>query len=640
MARFTIGCAVSLTALCIAGAARLGAEETGVAVFEGSVCPPGPRPADQYLAPPGGLYLPAPSEMGAFPDAPPSPNAPSGSSPQSDAKPPSDMPPSADNLPRSEFDTLPPDMTAPDMTAPDMMPPSMATPTFMPTTAATSSEPVAPNMLGDLFGTQFSGAVPVLIDNFFASGDLTAVGGAPDFDITSPVAYSATDMASSLTIVSMNGTMSAPIPMSLTGTTTLGQDAIATADPTLSGPVGIVNNAAVQTAVDSFATSLHGPGTTTFVAEDSTLELNPSLPIVPPLVVVSPDAAWNYNYVILSEAAGLSNPGGAPGAMVGRQKLSENGSPLPHDRVFVNYSYFNNTPLQSGGVNVTRVTPGLEKTFFDGNMSVEVRAPFATTLDSDIIAGGLTDTGNAEFGNLTVYFKALLWDAGFEAISAGLGLTFPTADDVTLSMADGTRLLDIQNESIHLLPFVAGLYMPTERVFVQGMLQLDLDPTGSSTRFTEFVNGAPTGNLLAVGRPNDADYVFFDIGLGYWMYQAPTYGASVCGDCSDAGLGWIQGIAPTMELHYNGTINRADSVSVARGPSTIRIGNPELSEIQLWNLVLGVTFQMRGNADLTLGYATPLNTGRDRQFSSEVRVMFNWFFGGPDRVAPHTIGHL
>ncbi len=62
-------------------------------------------------------------------------------------------------------------------------------------------------------------------------------------------------------------------------------------------------------------------------------------------------------------------------------KLSENTSPIPRDRVFVNYSYFDNVPLQQGGVDVNRFVPGFEKTFFNGITSVEVRAPMASTLD-------------------------------------------------------------------------------------------------------------------------------------------------------------------------------------------------------------------------------------------------------------------
>jgi hypothetical protein len=333
------------------------------------------------------------------------------------------------------------------------------------------------------------------------------------------------------------------------------------------------------------------------------------------------------------DAGGISNLAAAPGGMVGRQKISENSSPMPRDRVFVNYSYFHHTPLVLGGVDVNRVTPGFEKTFLGGNMSVEVRAPFATTLDSDVIAGGPTDSSNAEFGNLTIFLKTLLWDAGKEAISAGIGFTVPTADDVTVRDINGTPLLAIENDSVHILPFIGALFMPTELCFFQAFVQADIDPNGNNVRFTTFNGGIPTGALIPVGRPNDSNYIFVDIGLGYWIYRAPSYGACGCGYC-DRHYGWglIRGIAPTIELHYNGSFNEADTLLVNGGGGTVVLGDGERTQIDLLNLVLGVTFECHHNANLTVGYATPLAGDDDEQFDSELRVMFNWFFGGPERV--------
>jgi hypothetical protein len=333
------------------------------------------------------------------------------------------------------------------------------------------------------------------------------------------------------------------------------------------------------------------------------------------------------------DATGISNLAAAPGGMVGRQKISENSSPMPRDRVFINYSYFHNTPLGLGGVDVNRLTPGFEKTFLGGDISVEVRAPFATTLDSDLIAGGPTDSSNFEFGNLTIFLKTLLWDAGDEAISAGIGFTVPTADDVTVRDINGTRLLEIENNSVHILPFIGALFMPTEKCFFQAFVQADIDPHGNSVRSTTFAGMVPTGTLVPVGRPNDSNYIFVDVGLGYWIYRAPCYGACGCGYC-DQNLGWglIRGIAPTVELHYNGSFNEADTLLANGGGGTIVLGDGERTQIDLLNLVLGVTFECYHNANLTVGYATPLAGDDDEQFDSEFRVMFNWYFGGPERV--------
>src|SRR5690606_19169299 len=107
----------------------------------------------------------------------------------------------------------------------------------------------------------------------------------------------------------------------------------------------------------------------------------------------------------------IPDPAAAPGAVVGRQKIAENSSPIPRSRVFVNYSFFDATALAPEGVDVSRVTPGFEYAFFGDSLSIEVRAPFASTLDSDVNFFGRTSTREVEFGNVTGWLKALMWES-------------------------------------------------------------------------------------------------------------------------------------------------------------------------------------------------------------------------------------
>lgn len=155
----------------------------------------------------------------------------------------------------------------------------------------------------------------------------------------------------------------------------------------------------------------------------------------------------------------VPNPGAA-GAIVGREKIADNGSPLPRDRVFFNYSCFDNVPLAPGGVDVNRFTPGFEKTFFDGMTSIEMRFPFATTLNSNFLLDGFTNDDELEFGNLMIYTKALLYSSPTTAIGSGLGISVPTADDLNVGLTDGTTLVRVQNESVHLLPYIGGIHAP------------------------------------------------------------------------------------------------------------------------------------------------------------------------------------
>ena len=112
------------------------------------------------------------------------------------------------------------------------------------------------------------------------------------------------------------------------------------------------------------------------------------------------------------------------------------GSPVTRDRAFFHYDYFDNVALGSG-VNVSRFTPGFEKLIFDDLTSFELRAPFATTLDSDININGSTSTSEVEFGDITLALKRVLAQGNDWVISAGLQFSLPSADDPL--RRDGTR---------------------------------------------------------------------------------------------------------------------------------------------------------------------------------------------------------
>ena len=76
-------------------------------------------------------------------------------------------------------------------------------------------------------------------------------------------------------------------------------------------------------------------------------------------------------------------------------KIAENTSPMPRDRLIFDYGYFDNVPLAPGGVNVNRLTLGFEKTFLDGMMSFELKAPMASTVDSTVVQGVAAQRGVA-----------------------------------------------------------------------------------------------------------------------------------------------------------------------------------------------------------------------------------------------------
>lgn len=301
----------------------------------------------------------------------------------------------------------------------------------------------------------------------------------------------------------------------------------------------------------------------------------------------------------------INIPSPSAGGVVGRMKIAENTSPLPRDRVFFNYSYFDGVPLTAGGVDVNRVTPGFEKTFFNGRSSFELRTPFASTLSNTIFTDGVTNTDSTQFGNMTMYLKQLLYTSDTVAVSGGLGIALPTASDVHVRTVAGQELVNIKNESVHLLPFLGSLYTPTDRMFVQQFLQFDFDANGNPVSVTDF-----GGGRVNAGRANDTAFLYYSLSAGYWMYNNPD---------SDR---LIKRIAPIMELHYNKSLQNTDVVS-ANG---FQIGNFNDST-ELLNGTVGLTAMMGDNKSLTAAYVTPLGGGDDRQFNGELRVMFNWYFG-------------
>lgn len=306
------------------------------------------------------------------------------------------------------------------------------------------------------------------------------------------------------------------------------------------------------------------------------------------------DAFYFYTYNL---AINVPSPGAGLGP-VGRLKVADGNSPLPQDRAYFRYGMFNGVPIAPGGVDLDRFTPGFERTFYDRMFSVEMRFPFAASLDSSMVAGPTGFAGHdVEFGNIAINLKALLHATDRLALSGGLGITIPTANDINVRLPSGTPLLRVENESVHLQPFLAGLYTPNERFFAQGFLQLDIDPNGNALLVNSGTGLTPIGNL------QDSTYLFADLGVGYWVHQSST-------SC-------LTGIAPTVELHYNTSLQTADNIT-AGGITIGNFGN----NVESLNLTAGATFAFGDATHLTAGYVTPL--GADRQLDSGFRVLIDY----------------
>jgi hypothetical protein len=304
-------------------------------------------------------------------------------------------------------------------------------------------------------------------------------------------------------------------------------------------------------------------------------------------------------------------------SLFGRLTIADDSSPLPRDRLFVDYDYFNDVPFSPYGANTSRVTTGVEKTFFDGLLSAEVRIPFGTTPTDDLVMrpvsvksgpipwnypGGI----EALLGDVTIGAKVLLIRRRNElAVSAGLLMTVPTASDERVAgllapLGTASASLRFKNEAVHLAPYLGALWTPTDRLFVQGFLQFDVDANGQPVVLE---NSASSVDL---GRFRDQSFVYCDTSIGYWfVHEEPL---------SVAGL---------FEVHYDTSLQSADSLVVVPGEVTLGGGQGNGNQI---DLVFGATVQYNKDKRFMLAYVLPVGSHNDEQFNRELRVSFNWCF--------------
>lgn len=328
------------------------------------------------------------------------------------------------------------------------------------------------------------------------------------------------------------------------------------------------------------------------------------------------------------------NSGYMPGDNVGRLKVSENNSSLPRDRVFMNWSYYGGVPGTTSDLFLHRFSPGFEKTFFNRMTSIEVRVPFASTLDSTGFvdsttplgpAGGITDTGTAQLGNVNLIFKGLVYASNQVFLGGGLGVSLPTANNVTLKFANGDTVFRVENEDVRLQPYIGGLWMPNSRAYTQAFAQMDFATSGNPV-FTatppvpQF--SVPTGPLVRTGRYFDQPVVYLDWQAGYWIYQT-----------NDPSR-WITAVSPIVELHYNALAGQPRTLtSASEGTATATgFGVGTARNYRILNATAAVNVLFRNRVSVMAGFMAPVANSQLRAFDYEAGVRANYFFGPVTRA--------
>jgi hypothetical protein len=287
-------------------------------------------------------------------------------------------------------------------------------------------------------------------------------------------------------------------------------------------------------------------------------------------------------------------------------KVAENGSPLPGDRAYLMYCFYNNAYLASRFSTLTddtrgltrtadahRFALGMERTLFSGKASLEARLPFGRSSPS------LLAESDSELGNLGLAAKVLLVERPGFGLSTGLQTSLPTMADVR-GQISGTPFV-IRNHSVHLGPFI-GFYVEDEsRCLVASCIaQWDFDLNG---------NAIETSSLQ--GTLQDQSLVFVDLSLGRWIYR----NADACN---------ITGLLSVIELHYTSTLNDADIV----GDGSHLIFTSRANNLHILDLTLALHIETR-RFDIRAGVAFPVSD--DKPFDAEAGIQINYWRDPPVR---------
>lgn len=369
-----------------------------------------------------------------------------------------------------------------------------------------------------------------------------------------------------------------------------------------------------------------------------------------------------------------------------RLNLAENGSPIPQDRIFVDYRHFHsvvgtdvfsNAQIgvdNSAVLDVNRFVLGFEKKIFNDLMSFEVRLPFNSQISSSIeinhmqttdpniypnVTGVPINSEAFQLGNAGLSLKGILYEDCVVTVSGGLGVKLPTAPDVTIrtdvndtkfriydpsfpGATPADRYIEVPanlkiramvaNETVDLVPYLALAYRPTQRLFAQSMLQINVpvNPTRGVLGVSGSLGGAPIGAFPA---PAPGDPVNGGIAeeaslswqtimrlnaqVGAWLYTNPT--------------GRLTGVAAYFEANWTTTLNDADTLGPVAlipaipgtlpTPLELTLGN-EANRVDIVNVGAGMEFEM-GRWAVSPGAVVPVSVGDNKPFDYEVDVRIN-----------------
>ena len=302
----------------------------------------------------------------------------------------------------------------------------------------------------------------------------------------------------------------------------------------------------------------------------------------------------------------LATKGGTTLPWIRSFKISDNQSPIPQDRFFFNFNYYNNINYATdrkfntpeNGIQIYRYLSGFEKTFMGGLASFGMTESI-NNISSVSAHPGLGGTSTA-MGDLSLFTKLILfqsWDDsrpmnalggfGFPAqvggrngglISGGMALSLPTGPGGFAGAGYSKSFRDVG-----LQPYL-GYFYSQGNFYLHGFEAIDV----------------PTD-------PNDVTMMFNDVGMGYYLYRNENVDSL------------ISAFAPTFEVHANVPLNHTGY----NNP------NDPVATKAIVDLTLGGNIQFGRRTVLLLGAVTPVSG--PRPFAVEAVALLNFYFGGGSR---------
>lgn len=315
-----------------------------------------------------------------------------------------------------------------------------------------------------------------------------------------------------------------------------------------------------------------------------------------------------------------------------RTKISENNGLLPSHRVYFNYNHYHNAnhsvfadptdPEYDRDLsNVDVWTLGVERPLGDSeDWSVELRMPIYGKVSSgasvfDPINFDLVDYSTSEggIGNISVIFKNVLYEEDTTVISGGLGITIPTAEDVSIRVRRVTT--EFMNQTVDVSPWIGISGTPGDGWFWQLFTQLNIPLNGSAVNYSSgidpnfvFASDPDAGSL---GRFDLQTLFTAEVSAGHWLFR-------------DTASDGINGIALITELHYTTALNDSDVLMGSAGALTGLTGSDIMLMVNqpgyrqhIANATIGLHFTVGENMKVRFGQVFPLRQSYDQPFSTE-----------------------